>query len=283
VKVRPDLIEEPPGALALRRQQAAAVLETARGASGDGTQDVQVGEQRLGRGGVGSHGRARRVVGDAQHEQGVGQHQLARGIGPREVHLIEALDLPGAEPMRRDRLGEAQAIGGVGARHGYEVLHRGVRDQPSVLHVLLDGVGQRAHQTQAPGHPAHAAIEASRQRVEGQAVVVVQRAQQPALLERAVGRVGAQELSKDQGLGLRHLPHDGGDGVAVQPAKAANALVAVDHHIRRARRHDHDRHLLAGIGQRGQQAPFAGRLLHPQPLVPQLELMKLQFHGPSIR
>ncbi len=249
MKVRLDLIEEPPGALALRRQQAAAVLETARGASRDGPQDVQVGEQRLGRGRVGPHGRARRVVGDAQHEQRVGQHQLTRGIGPRDVHLIEALDLPGAEPMRRDRLDEAQAIGGVGARHWHEVLHRRVRDEPSVLDVLLDRVGQRAHQTQAPGHPAHAPIEAPRQRVEGQAVVFVQCAQQPALLERAVGRVGAQELSKDQGLGLRHLPHDGGDGVALQPAEAADALMAIDHHIRRARRHDHDGHLLAGIGQ----------------------------------
>jgi len=46
-------------------------------------------------------------------------------------------------------------------------------------------------------------------------MVFVQRAEQPALLERAVGGVGAQELSKDQGLGLRHLPHDGGDGVAL--------------------------------------------------------------------
>jgi len=59
--------------------------------------------------------------------------------------------------------------------------------------------------------------------------------------------------------------------------------MAVDHHIRRARRHDHDGHLLAGIGQRGQQAPFAGRLLHAQPLVPHLKLMKLQLHSPSIR
>ena len=114
-------------------------------------------------------------------------------------------------------------------------------------------------------------------------MVLVQRAQQPALLERAVGRVGAQELPKDQGLGLRHLPHDGGDGVALQPPEAADALVAVDDHIRRARRHDHDGHLLAGIGQRGQQAPFAGRLLHAQPLVPHLELLKLQLHGPSPR
>lgn len=114
-------------------------------------------------------------------------------------------------------------------------------------------------------------------------MVVVQRAQQPALLERAVGRVGAQQLPKDQGLGLGHRPHDGGDGVALQPAEAADALVTVDHHIGRARRHDHDGHLLAGIGQRGQQVSFARRLLHPQPLVPPIELMKFQVHGSAVR
>jgi hypothetical protein len=257
------------------------VLETARGAARDGAENVQVGEQRLGRGGIRSHGRPWGLVSDAQHEQRVGQHEFARGVGPGEVDLIEPADLPGAEPMRRDRLDEAEAIGRVGARHRHEVLHRGVRDEPAVLDMLLDGLGQRAHQTQAPGDPAHAAIEAPRQRVEGQAMVVVQRAEQPALLERAVGRVRAQELPKDQGLGLGHLPHDGGDRVALQPAETADAFVAVHHHVGGAAGHDHDRHLLAGHGQRGQEAPFAGRLLHPQPLVPQLKLMKLQFHAPS--
>ena len=44
-KIHLDLVEEPPGALALRRQQAAAVLESACGASGDGADDVQVGDR----------------------------------------------------------------------------------------------------------------------------------------------------------------------------------------------------------------------------------------------
>jgi hypothetical protein len=126
------------------------VLETARGASGDGAENVQVGEEGLGRRGIRSHGRTRGLVSDAQHEQRVGQHQLARSVGPREVDLIEPADLSSAEPMRCDRLDEAEAIGRVGARHRHEVLHRRVRDDPSVLDVLLDGLGERAHQTQAP-------------------------------------------------------------------------------------------------------------------------------------
>jgi hypothetical protein len=281
-KVRLDLIEEAPRSLALRREQPAAVLEPAMGASGDGAQDVQITQQRLRGGGLGAHGCPRRVIGDAQYEERIGQHQLACGARPRQVDLIESADLPGAEPMRRDRLHEAEAIGGVGARHRHAVLHRGVWDQPSRLHVLLDRIGQRAHQTQAPGHPAHAAIEAPRERVEGEVMVVVQGAEQPPLFERAVGGVGAQELAKDQCLGLRHLPHDGRDRIALQPAEAAHAFVAIHHHVRRAPGHDHDRHLLARVRQRGQQPPFARRLSHPQPLVPPVELMKFQVH-PSIR
>ena len=126
------------------------MLEPTRGASGDGADDVQVGEQRLGRGRIRSYGRARGVVGDAQHEQRVGQHQLARGLWAGDVDLIEPPDLPGAEPMRRDRLDKTEAIARVGARHRHQILHRGVRDQTAVPHVLLHRVGERAHQTQAP-------------------------------------------------------------------------------------------------------------------------------------
>ena len=67
----------------------------------------------------------------------------------------------------------------------------------------------------------------------------------------------------------------------LQPTEAADAFVAVHHHVRRARRHDHDRHLLAGLRQRRQQPPLARRLPHPQPLVPHIELMKFQLHGLS--
>jgi len=183
--------------------------------------------------------------------------------------------------MRHDRLDEPHAVSSIGARQRDEVLHRGVRDQPAVVYVLLHGLGQRAHQTHAARDPAHAAIEAPGQRVERQAVIVMQRAEQPALLERAVG--GTQELPKDQRLSLRHLPHDGGDGVPVQPAETPDAFVAVDDDVGRPADHHHDRHLLTGIGQGRQEAAFARRLPKAQPLVPQLELMKFQVHRPSVR
>lgn len=68
-------------------------------ASRHGAEDVQVGDQCLRRGRVGAHRGLRRVVRDAQHEQRVGEHELARGIGARDVGVIEPSDLSGAEPM----------------------------------------------------------------------------------------------------------------------------------------------------------------------------------------
>jgi hypothetical protein len=143
--------------------------------------------------------------------------------------VIEAADLPRTEAMRRNGVGQPLAVGGVGARHGHQVLHGGVGDDAAALHVLLDRLGQRADETQAPRHPAHAAIEAPRQSLECQTVLLMQRAQQPPLLERTVGGVGVEEVPKDERLGLRHLPHDGGDRVALQPTQAADALVPIDH------------------------------------------------------
>ena len=277
-KIRLDLIEEPPGALALWRQEAAALVQAAMGPPRDGPHDVQVGQERVGRGGLRSDRRRRRVVGHAQHEPRVGQHELARGVDPSDVRVIEPPDLPRAESMGHERLDEAHAVGGIGARQGHEVLHRRMRDQPAVVHVLLDGLGQRAHQTHAARHPAHTAIEPPRQRLQRQAMILMQRAQQPALLERAVGGIRAQQLPKDQRVGLRHLPHDGGDGIPVQLAETADAFVPVDDDVRRSADHHHDRHLLAGVRQRGQQPTFARRLAHAQPLVAQFELMKFQVH-----
>jgi len=67
-KVVLRLIKEPPGAVALGRQQTAAVLEAARGAAGDGAEDVEVGEQRLRRRALGAYACRRRLLGEAQHE-----------------------------------------------------------------------------------------------------------------------------------------------------------------------------------------------------------------------
>jgi len=113
-------------------------------------------------------------------------------------------------------------------------------------------------------------------------------AEQPALLERTVGGIRAQELPKDQGLRLRHLPRDGRDEIAVELAKAADTFVAVDDHVCRARPHDHDRHLLPGVRERCQPPPLSRGLTYAEPLVAQIQLMKFELHGgvsvaPAIR
>ena len=200
-KVRPDLIEEAPGSLTLGREQAAAVLKPTRGAARDRTHDVQVRQQGVGRRRFRAN-RGGRVVGDAEHEQRVGHHELPCGVDAGDVRVIEPSDLAGAEPMRHDRLDEPHAVRGIGARQGHEVLHRGVRDEVPSVDVLLDGLRQRPHQTDAARDPAHAAIEAPRQRVERQAVILMQCAEEPALLQRAGGRLRVQQLAKDQRLGL---------------------------------------------------------------------------------
>jgi hypothetical protein len=265
-KVHLDLIEGPPGALALRRQQTAALPQAALGSSRHGTEDVQVGDQCVRRGRVGSHPGLWRLVRDAQHEQRVGEHQLARGLGARDVDVID-VRLSGAEPMRRDRLDEAPAVGRVGARQRHEVLHRRVRDDVALPDVLLHGIGQRAHQTQAPRHPAHAPIETARDHVERQPVLLMERAQQPRLLEHVLGRVRLQQMAKDQRLARAQLPDHRRDDVAMQTAQAADAFVAIYHNVLGLEGHDHDGHLLTDIGDQRQQPPLAGRLAHTERVV----------------
>jgi hypothetical protein len=68
VKVDLDLIEEPPGARAFRRQETAAMLQAACDASRHGAEHRQVADQRLGRGGLGAEARPCVVVRDPQHQ-----------------------------------------------------------------------------------------------------------------------------------------------------------------------------------------------------------------------
>ena len=110
----------------------------------DRAEDVEIGQQRLGGRGFRAHGGARRVVGDPQHEQGIGQHQIARRFWAGDLHLIEPPDLSGTEPMRRDRLDEADAVGLVGARQRDEVFHRGVGREAARPDLAVDRLGQIA-------------------------------------------------------------------------------------------------------------------------------------------
>lgn len=153
----------------------------------------------------------------------------------------------------------------------------------ALAHPLLDGLGQILDQPQPSRHPARAAIETSGQGLQVQAEATVQLGEKPALFEGRLRLRTAQRTVEDQSLDLAQRPHRRGHRVAAQTTQRAHPLVPVDHHIpaRLARGHDHDRHLLAPLGQRAQQAALRLRAPHSQPLVAQVELVKLEIQAPA--
>ena len=179
----------------------------------------------------GRTGALRRVVGDAQHEQRIGEHQLARGLRAGDVDLIEPADLARAEPVRRDRLDEAHAVGRVGARQRHEVLHRGMRDELAVAARAAESArgacapdsdaatpSSRCDRSAAPVRPAPgrdpraacAAASPARARCRSRRCA--------AAAERSAPPAPPSPTRR------RHR-------VAVQPAQAADALVAVHHDV----------------------------------------------------
>jgi len=271
----------PPRARPIGGRQRETRAQAAARAPGHGGHDLHIPDE-----GVGCCGRERRVgpaaralLLQAQDQQWITRHQITDRRRTREVGLIQPTDLPRTERVGTDRLHEAQTVGAVGARQRHQVLHRRMRDNPALLHALLDHGRKIAHQTQPARHPTHTAIKASRQVLQGQAVILMQRAQHPAVLERTVRGFGVEHLPEDQRLGFPHRPGHGVHGVAVQPLETAHAFVPIDHHVRGlGHGHHDDRHLLARVGQRGQQPSFAGRMADPQVGVAKVELVKFEIH-----
>ena len=62
--------------------------------------------------------------------------------------------------------GQALAIIGVDARHRHQILHRHLRGDLAVAHVLLDRFRQQFDQRQAARDPTRAAVESTRQLLE---------------------------------------------------------------------------------------------------------------------
>ena len=68
------------------------------------------------------------------------------------------------------------------------------------------------------------------------------------------------------------MPESGDAFVSVDDEKAARVVVGHD---------DHDGRLLPALSQRGQQLALAAWLAHSQMFPAQIELVKLQLHGPA--
>lgn len=183
--------------------------------------------------------------------------------------------------------GGGQSLAGlaIGARHGHQVLHRGVSADLALADSLLHRLGELLDQAHTPRDPAHTAIESPGQSLKVHPEAPVQLAEQPSLLERRFRLGLAQRTAEYERLDLAHRPHRGLDRVAAQTAQRAYALVTVDHHeAARFRRSDYyDRYLLAMVGQRGEQPPFVLRAPHAQSLVAHVELVEIQLHRVQLR
>ena len=132
-----------PGALAIGGDQGQALPYALPGTPGDGADDVEIteeGHSAAGGGGQVGRGTLRFVV-EAQHEPRIGEHQLADRRRATDVRVVEPTDLPRRQAPRRDRVGQPDAGGRVGARQGHEVLHRRVRRDAPFLDPALHDVG----------------------------------------------------------------------------------------------------------------------------------------------
>jgi hypothetical protein len=69
-------------------------------------------------------------------------------------------------------------------RHRNQKLHRHLRCNLALTHLLLDGLRQKLHQGQAPRHPTHAAVEPPRQLLQAVAETLLQLLKQPTHFQR---------------------------------------------------------------------------------------------------
>jgi hypothetical protein len=204
---------------------------------------------------------------------------FARAIAPAGVQLR---GLSGIAMEFGERRSHLPAVLQTHARHGCEKLHRHVRGDLAVAHLLLNDFGQQFDQRQPPRYPTYAAIKTARQFIETIAEALFQLGQQPALLQSRLVRGVAQRTVQHQSLSLTHWPEQSMHSVAAQLLERRDALEAVNHQVSVGLiRHgyDNDGRLLAEGGQRSQQSLLLDQMVYPQMFPSPVELVKLQLHG----
>ena len=216
-----------------------------------------------------------------EKQRGIIQNAFAdrgRALPPGGIQLARFARI--AMMLGKDR-GHALAILQTLPRHRHQKLHRRLRRDLPLAHLLLDGLRQQFHQRQSPRHPAHAAIKSSCQLIQAKAETLLQLLEQPAYFQRGFLLAKAQRTIQQHGRRFAHRPHHRLHRVPPQLLQRRDPLVAVDHHVP-ARltfsRHHHNGRLLAGLRQRRQQPPLPRRVTHTQMLPRPIELMKLQLH-----
>ena len=216
-----------------------------------------------------------------EKQRGIAQNPFAdcgRTFAPRGIQLA---GFPRIAVVFSEDGGHPLAILQALTGYRHQKLHRYLRQNLALAHLLLDRFRQNLRQRQPPRYPAHAAVEPARQLTEAIAEAPLQLRQQPAHLQRGLVFGQSQRAVQQHRRGLFHRPHHDFHCVPAQLLQRRDPLIAVDDDV--AVRlvfglYCHDRRLLAHFGQRRQQSPLPRGVAHSQVLPTPIELVKLQLH-----
>lgn len=195
---------------------------------------------------------------------------------------IELPRFTAAPPVTRKPFRHAPAVLRPGPGHRNQELHRHLRRDGAVAHLLLHTVGKQLDQAHPTRHPARAPIKTPRQRLQPVAEALLQLHQKPAFFQSRFTLAPTHRTVKKQGLHFAQRPDHRLHRVPAQLLQRRDPLIAVDHQIfirLLGRNHDDWRLLTAGR-QRRQQSPMPLRTAHTKMLQALLKLMEFQTHAP---
>lgn len=201
-------------------------------------------------------GKGRRVIlvgASAQEQPWILQQTLTHHRRALREGRAQLAHLIAAQLGHGDRLGQPQAVLTVAAGDRHQVAHRRMGGDGAAAHMILDLRGKLTDQGQTPRDPAHAFVHPQGQLLLAQPLAT-QRRQQPALLQLREAFRAALAAVQQQGIALIELQERRPHRVRAQELEAAQALEAVDDHVRVFPLHHHDRILLTMLGDRGQQS-----------------------------
>ena len=155
-----------------------------------------------------------------------------------------------------------------------------MRRDCAVAHLLLHTVRKQLDQSHPPRHPARAAIETARKRLQPIPEALLQFHQKPAFLQSRFAIARTHRPVQKQSLHFAQRPDHRLHRVPAQLLECGDPLVAVDDQImlRLLGSHHHDRRLLTAGRQRRKQPPMPFRPAHAKMLQTPLKLMEFQTH-----
>jgi hypothetical protein len=203
-------------------------LQSPAGAMGDGGDHVQI-PQKLGH--YGGRGMRLDLLLGFQKQFGLLQNPLsytAASLAPRGIELA---GLAHREAVHRQRLRHALTVLATRTRHRRQELHRRLRRDFALAHLLLHTFGKQFHQSQTTRHPTHTAIQPSCQLLHAVTEALLQFGQQPAFFQGALALRKTQAAVQHHGFGLPHRPHHRFHRVPPQLLQGRDPLVAVNDQV----------------------------------------------------